>query len=103
MAQIEETKVIPLRKPIEIGQGEAKLTYSELNLREPTMGELKQAHRAGAGLDMLSRLIQLVGGWPVMAVDQLPQRAVEEAGRFFGQFSDDQSSTSSPPEEPGSP
>jgi hypothetical protein len=93
MSIIEE-KRITLAKPVVIGSGDAAITYNELKLREPLMGELKQAHRAGTNLDVLTKLIQLVCGMPLAVVDQLPQRTVEECGRVLGQFSEDASSSS---------
>lgn len=88
MAIVEE-KTIPLIKPIVIGKGEAAVTYADLNLREPMLGELRKANKAGDSYDVLAKLIQLVCGMPEAAVDKLCQRDMEDAADFFGQFSKD--------------
>lgn len=92
---MEDEKTITLRKPITLGKGDAEITYSELKLREPTMGELRKAAKAGDSLDMLHSLIQQVASIPAGVVDRIGQRDMEEAGRFFAQFSKAESSPDS--------
>lgn len=88
---ILESHTIVLDRPLVLGSGDAAVTFHELSLREPTMGELRAARRAGDDLDMLACLIQQVCSIPMAVVDRLPQRVVGEAGAFFGQFSTEQS------------
>ena len=95
---IIEEKTIPLRKPVTIGKADNPIVFSELKLREPTLGELRKASKAGNGLDSLATLIQLVASVPAGVVDALGQRDMEECGHFFAQFSVSDSSPSSPTE-----
>lgn len=96
MAIVEEM-AMPLLKPIVVGKGEAAVTYEELKLREPTLGELRKANKAGDSYDVLAKLIQLVCGMPEAAVDRLLQRDMEAAADFFGQFSKDRASSTASP------
>ena len=56
----EEEKTITLIKPVAIGKGEAAISYEELNLREPTAGELEKAARADTSIGVVINMISLV-------------------------------------------
>jgi hypothetical protein len=81
---IEEQKNIPLRKPIILGA----VTYAELNLREPTAGELSKATRHGGNnnVDVAISLISQIAQVPMTVVNQLSQRDFQEANDFLGSF-----------------
>jgi hypothetical protein len=78
----EEEKVITLRKPVELGP----LTYTELNLREPTAGELEKASKTGSRVGETISLITLIAKIPRTAAEKLSQRDLLEAADFFGTF-----------------
>jgi hypothetical protein len=67
--------------------------FSELRLSEPTSGQYAIAQKEGkgstgaeAGNAILRKLISLVGGWPMQAVDLLPIRKQVEAQNYLGRF-----------------
>ena len=96
---IIEEKTIDLRKVVKIGRGDAAVEYVQLKLREPTLGELRKASKAGNGLDSLATLIQQVAAVPASVVDSLCQRDMEECDAFFAQFSGSAFSQSTQTEE----
>lgn len=80
---MEDTKTIKLRKPLTLGD----MNYSEVNLREPTAGELAKATKTGGNVDAAIALISLVGGIPKTAVENMCQRDLAECSDFLGSFS----------------
>lgn len=79
---IETTMTLPLSAPIPFGTE----TITSLNLTEPTMGQLRKAHREAHDLDKLAVLIQMNAAVPMAVVDQMSKRDVEACDRFFDRF-----------------
>jgi hypothetical protein len=75
---------ITLRKPVKL----ADVEYAQINLREPTAGELRKARNLGSdnGIGNAMALIHLVAQVPMAVVEQLSQRDLAEADRFLGGF-----------------
>ena len=82
MADFEDEFILELRVPIELGG----VTYSELKLTEPTVKQLREAAKAGGGLEWGARLIQLNAVVPGAVVDQMTQRDFGKAADFFAHF-----------------
>lgn len=82
---LQEEKVIVLRKPVVLGDA----TYAELALREPTAGELEKASGATTQIGVVISLIAAICKLPRSAVEKLSQRDLREASDFLGSFSDD--------------
>lgn len=81
-APIEEEKTLVLRKPVKLGHIEC----TELDLREPTAGELSKASKAGSDVDVAIALISIVAKVPRGAIEKLCQRDFQEAADFLGSF-----------------
>lgn len=81
----QEEKSIILRKPVDLGG----VTYAQLDLREPTAGELSKANKAGDNVDAAITLISLIAKVPRGAVEQLSQRDFQEANDFLASFAAD--------------
>ena len=81
---MQEEKTVVLRKPVMLGD----VTYAELNLREPTAGELSKATRAGGGnnVDVAISLISQIAEVPITVVGKLSQRDFTEVNDFLGSF-----------------
>lgn len=79
---IEEEKTLVLRKPVKLGHIEC----TELELREPTAGELSKAAKAGGDVDVAILLISIVSKVPRGAIEKLCQRDFQEAADFLGSF-----------------
>lgn len=79
-----DEKTVVLRKPIMLGD----VTYAEVNLREPTAGELSKATRAGAdnNVDVAISLISQIAGLPMKVVQSFSQRDFQECNDFLGSF-----------------
>ncbi len=84
-----DTFTMPLRRPITIGKEPNTITYSTLELREPTAGELEKATREGTNVGVSITLIHLVSGIPRRAAEQLSQRDLKEASDYLGGFTED--------------
>ena len=82
VAPIEEEKTLVLRKPVKLGHIEC----TELDLREPTAGELSKASKAGGDVDVAIVLISIVSKVPRGAIEKLCQRDFQEAADFLGSF-----------------
>lgn len=81
---MEDAKTIELLKPVKLGN----ITYSKLELREPTAGEMAKAERDSASsLDSVITLISLVAGIPRKAVEGLCQRDFSAADLYLAGFS----------------
>lgn len=80
--EIVDELTITLRKPITLGD----LSYTELNLTEPTIAQLRKAAKAEDSIDQLATLIHLNAKVPMTVVDQMVQRDMEAANRFFFRF-----------------
>lgn len=80
----QEEKTVELRKPVML----ADKTYAELNLREPTAGELSKATRAGGdnNVDVAISLISQIAQVPTKVVQDLSQRDFQECNDFLGSF-----------------
>ncbi len=81
-----EEKTITLRKPITIGKDQTAITYSEIELREPSAGELEKAQAAGTTVGQNITLVSLIAKIPRSVVEKFSQRDLMEASDFFGAF-----------------
>jgi hypothetical protein len=89
MMELQEEICMPLRKPVKLGE----VTYENLDLREPTAGELEKASAAPTQVGQAITLISLVAKMPRSAVEKICQRDLREASDFLGSFSDDSPET----------
>lgn len=83
---MDEEKTIKLRKPITLGSGETPVTYPELELREPTAGELEKASRADTNFGVMINLISIIAKIPRAAAEKLSQRDFTEASEYLAGF-----------------
>lgn len=81
-----EEITLTLIKPVTIGSGEAATTYDQLELREPTAGELEKASRADTSIGVAINLIQLIAKIPRSAAEKIGQRDLSRANAFFEAF-----------------
>ncbi len=89
-AEHPSSKKLELRKPVVIGKGEDALTYAELELREPTAGELEKATTTSTSdIGMSITLISLVAGVPRVVVEKIGQRDLKEANEYLAGFTED--------------
>lgn len=81
---MQEEKTIVLVKPVEFNDQ----TVAELNLREPTAGELSKATRAGGdnNVDVAISLISQIAAVPKKVVELLGQRDFQACNDFLGSF-----------------
>jgi hypothetical protein len=79
---IEPTCTLVLTAPIKFGDE----VIESLDLTEPTMGQLRAAHREPYDLDKLAKLIHLNATIPMSVVDKMTKRDVEACDRFFDRF-----------------
>ncbi|NUB13709.1 hypothetical protein GAY28_13950 [Azospirillum brasilense] len=78
-----DEKIIPLRSPVEF----AGKTYTELRLREPTLGEVADAGKhEGMASDIF--LIAAVTGMEIPAVRKIGYRNAKEARDYLAVFID---------------
>ena len=73
---------LALAKPIDL----AGVVYTELQLSEPTVKQLRAAAKAGGGLEWGATLVSLNAVVPMAVVDKMTQRDFERAADFFVQF-----------------
>ena len=74
---------IQLRKPVALGD----ITYSTLDLKEPTAGQLeKAASSSSSSVGMVINLISTVAVVPRKVVEGLCQRDFKEASDFLEAF-----------------
>ncbi|MBW8824458.1 MAG: phage tail assembly protein [Xanthomonadales bacterium] len=79
---IQNELVITLLRPVKL----ADLEFLEVRLTEPTMGQMRQASKAGGPLDQLAMLIAQNASVPPAVVDRMLKRDIDRAGDFFAQF-----------------
>lgn len=85
---IPEQLVITLRKPVTLGD----ITYTELRLREPTVGEMIELG-ADEGWKADAKAIALISGVPEPAVRNLGVRDGKRASGYLARFLTDGPST----------
>ncbi|MBN9143757.1 MULTISPECIES: phage tail assembly protein [unclassified Novosphingobium] len=85
---IPEQLVITLRKPVTLGD----ITYTELRLREPTVGEMIELG-ADEGWKADAKAIALISGVPEPAVRSLGVRDGKQASGYLARFLIDAPST----------
>lgn len=85
---IPEQLIITLRKPVTLGD----ITYTELRLREPTVGEMIELG-ADEGWKADAKAIALISGVPEPAVRNLGVRDGKRAAEYLGRFFADAPST----------
>lgn len=89
-----DEKILKLRKPVSIGEGDNAITYAELKLREPVALELEKAERASTSMNgQAIMLISLISGLPKAAIEKLCQRDLKAAADFLGSFNEDDPAT----------
>lgn len=81
-----ETLTVPLRQALTVGEGEAVRSITHLDLREPTVGEMKKAEVLIKPVAITMRVIALVAGVPESAVRSLAGRDLAKAGDFCSRF-----------------
>ncbi|EFH09387.1 phage tail assembly protein [Teichococcus cervicalis] len=79
---MDDTLTITLPQPVAANGAE----YSELTLREPTIGDMIEMMKAKTDLEQTQKLISLCSGLPIPAVSKLPIRVVTQAADFFARF-----------------
>ncbi len=84
----EEEMTITLSKPVVIGKAENTLTYLELQLREPTAGEMEKASREDTGVGSAITLISLITKIPRSAVEKIGKRDLTAANKYLEGFTD---------------
>jgi hypothetical protein len=86
----EEAEIIPLQGPKRFTFAAIEYnnkTYSEVVLREPTIGALIEMRKLADPIAQMSKLITLMGKLPPQVVQQLPQGVLEAASSYFEGFS----------------
>ncbi|WBV42728.1 phage tail assembly protein [Pseudoroseomonas cervicalis] len=78
----DDTLTIALRRPVTANGND----YTEVVLREPTLGNLIEASKAKTDMEQTQRMISLCAEIPMPAVAQLPITVVTEATEFFARF-----------------
>lgn len=81
--QLPDELTITLRKPIEF----AGITYTTLQLREPTAAEWAQFDKL-SGVEMDVKAVATISGVPEAAVKQIGTRDLIHAARFIARFLD---------------
>lgn len=76
--------ILALRKPVTVGA----VTYSELHLTEPTVGQLIESQAEVLPIKQNAALLRLNAKVPQAAINQLSQRDFSDAIDFFRRFSD---------------
>lgn len=84
----DEEITITLSKPVVIGKDDNAITYAELQLREPTAGELEKATRADTSVGAAITLISLIAKIPRAAVEKISKRDLVAANKFLEGFTD---------------
>lgn len=79
---MDDTLTLVLSKPIMLGE----LTYTEIELTEPTVKQLRAAAKAGGGLEWGAALISQNVPLPMAVVDKMMQRDFSRAADFFARF-----------------
>ena len=80
----KDSFTITLKSPIEL---ENSQLVTELNLREPTAGELQDANKNKADeLTLAIRLYSTLSGKPLGVIRRLKQKDLIVVGEFFGSF-----------------
>lgn len=91
-APVDE-KTITLRRPVILGKGDKAVEYTQLDLREPTAGELEKASKATTQVGVALNLISMIAKVPRTVVEGMCQRDLKEASDFLGSFNDDDRET----------
>ena len=79
---MDDTLTLVLARPITLGE----LVYTEIELSEPTVKQLRAAAKAGGGLEWGATLISQNVPLPMAVVDKMTQRDFTRAADFFGRF-----------------
>ena len=83
--EVPDELTIPLRKPVKFGDE----TYSELNLREPTMKEIEKFTQSLNKWDPLVAMnffISVIAGVPKPAIDLIGGRDGKKAREYLSNF-----------------
>ncbi|MHA6236881.1 phage tail assembly protein [Pseudomonas fluorescens group sp. PF-69] len=83
---IVETLTLEFRTPIVIGKDAGALTYTHVELREPTAGDLEKAQRADTPVGGVINLITEIGGVPRLVAQKMCGRDMAIADKFFSSF-----------------
>lgn len=79
---MEDSILLQLRKPVTLGS----MTYTELSLSEPTLGQLVDSNAAGTPMQQMAALIAVNAKVSPAVVRALCQRDAQDAIDFFGRF-----------------
>lgn len=88
----EDTMTVVLRKPIVNG---AKEVFDQLELREPTIGELQAATKLKDDFAQEIYLISAMTGISVNVVGKISLRDFQKCAKYFGSFLPDTTVTPS--------
>jgi hypothetical protein len=81
--EIQETKTVVLRTPFQFGEQ----TIAEVNLREPTAGDLILVSKCASNLEAAAMLVGLASDIGPAAAKKLGQRDFQECNDFLASFS----------------
>ena len=79
---MEDSILLQLRKPVTLGS----MTWTELALTEPTLGQLVDSNAAGTPMQQMAALIAVNAKVSPAVVRALCQRDAQDAIDFFARF-----------------
>jgi hypothetical protein len=83
-----EEQRIEFRKTITIGKGESAVSYTHVDLREPTAGELEKAQRADTPIGAVITLVAAIGEVPRLVAEKMTGRDINAANKYLSGFQD---------------
>ena len=86
---MDDTLTVTLGAPVSDGSKE----YTEITLREPTVGEMVKATTNVSGIQSTVLLVSLVSGVPRAAIERVPMRKFAECSSFLDRFLRDDQAT----------
>ena len=81
-----ETLRLEFIAPIVIGQGDASITYTHVDLCEPSAGDLEHAQRADTPVGMVINLVEVIGKVPRLVAQKMKGRDIDRANAFLSSF-----------------
>jgi hypothetical protein len=83
-----ETLTLEFRTPIQIGKGEGAVTYTHVELREPTAGDLEHGQRADTPVGAVINLVSTIGKVPRLVAEKMSSRDINAANKYLSGFQD---------------
>jgi hypothetical protein len=83
-----DTLKLEFRKPIVIGKDEGAVTYTHVELREPTAGELEKGQRADTPVGSVINLVAEIGKIPRLVAEKMSGRDINRASEYLSSFRD---------------